>query len=276
MFNEKKLFFMSGLPRSGSTLFLQILGQNPNHLVTATDGIIESYLSVSSKWRESVEFKAQGLDKVKPKMENALKGLLYGYHENDENKNIYFNKSRGWLQHIETLNHVLKHDVKVIVTVRDVRAIVASFEKLWRNKGSIEHMYSYGDDFVQSQTVEGRAEILLRPGNVVGLSITRLRDVLRRCPENVILVPYYQLVNEPKSVMQTLHKMLELEPYEYDYDNISQITKEDDIVHGWEGLHNVKSKITSPEMVSWEGIFNPQFEKQLSETYVDINKMALY
>jgi len=41
MSNNKQIFFQSSLPRSGSTLLQNIIGQNPNFYVTSTSGVLE-------------------------------------------------------------------------------------------------------------------------------------------------------------------------------------------------------------------------------------------
>jgi sulfotransferase len=272
----RQLHFVSCLPRSGSTILLNVLGNNPKHRVTPTSGLIELYLVVNQKWKESAEFKAEGLEVVEPRIKTALKGMLHGYFQEDINQNkICFDKSRGWLQHIETLKECFGKDIKLLVTVRDVKAILASFEKLYRKRG-LEYNDIYGDDFTKAQTVEGRAELLLKPGNVVGLTVARLRDALRRCPENLIIIPFYRLTSEPKQVFETIHQQLDLEPFEYDFNNIKQVTHESDIHHGWKNLHTIKTKLEPLEEPGWKGIFTKDFENYIDNNYGDINKLAAH
>ena len=42
----EKIFFQSSLPRAGSTLLQNILGQNPNFYVTPTSGVLELLFSI--------------------------------------------------------------------------------------------------------------------------------------------------------------------------------------------------------------------------------------
>ena len=41
---EQKLFFQSSLPRAGSTLLHNIVGQNPDFFVTPTSGLVDLML----------------------------------------------------------------------------------------------------------------------------------------------------------------------------------------------------------------------------------------
>ena len=272
----ENIFFVSGLPRSGSTLLMNLLGQNPKHHVTPTSGLIELVLGVKKGWRNYIEFKAEGLDVVKPRVIKSMKGLMYGYFENELNGGkIVFDKSRGWLQYIEMLEEILERPIKIVVTVRDIRAIVASFEKIYR-KRSIDYIEGEGPAYFNIQTVYGRANEILAPGSVVGLTVARLRDALQRGVGNrLIIVPFGQLTNDPKGVMNSLHHQLGLENFDYDPRNIRQVTFENDVWHGMD-LHTIRSKIEPFKDVPWEGILPSDLCENLSRDYQDINKMAVF
>ena len=47
------------MPRSGSTLIQNILGQNPNFYVTPTSGLLELIFAARGNYTSSPEFKAQ-------------------------------------------------------------------------------------------------------------------------------------------------------------------------------------------------------------------------
>lgn len=267
---------MSGLPRSGSTLFQQIISQNPNFHASPTSGLINFFMHAKRNWKDNNEFRAQGLTEVEQRVNGSFRGILEGFYQQElrEGK-LIFDKSRGWMAYVEYLKEIYQNeDVKVICVVRDVRAILASFEKLYRNR-SLSYPEFADEDFLLSQSVEGRAEILLRKGGVIGLPIARLRDALRRCPNNIILVPYQQLLSEPTVLFQRLHDMLGIQQYFYDFDDVKQVTQEEDVYHGYKGLHDIKEgKIVAPEGVPWEGMFDPAFIDDVTNAYADINKLC--
>jgi sulfotransferase len=269
-----KLYFVSGLPRSGSTLLMNLLGQNPNHYVTPTSGLIELFCNINTNWKNAIEFKSEGLEVVKPRVENAMCGILLGYFKKELMQGkICFDKSRGWLQYIEELEQVTKRPVKVVSTVRDIREILASFEKLYR-KREIDYNYAVGDAFFQAQTVQGRCELLLAPGGVVGMTINRFRDALQRCSDKILVIPYKSFISDPKTVMSVLHDSLELPEFDYDTNNVKQVTNENDIWHGMD-LHIIKPKIEPAEKSnSWEGILPPDYAANIAERFKDINELA--
>ena len=271
---QRPLYFVSGLPRSGSTLLINVLGQNPDHYVTPTSGLINLFVAAKTQWTSYIEFQAEGLEKVKPRVLRALRGMLQAYFEEELSAGkAVFDKSRGWLQHIEPLEEALGRPIKLLVPVRDVRAIVSSFEKLYR-KRSIDYQEADGDACFQCQTVEGRAELLLSPAGVVGLSIARLRDALQRgVADRLILVPYPALTQYPQEVLSALHGGLGLEPHEYDTENVEQITHENDVHHGLD-LHEIRPKIEPPRAHPWQDILPAELAEAIAQQYMDINQLA--
>lgn len=271
---EVPLYFVSGLPRSGSTLLMNLLGQSSAHHVTPTSGLVELFVLVKNRWPDFIEFKAEGLEHVKPRVLSSLRGLLAGYFERElASGKTVFDKSRGWLQYIEPLEETLERQIKIVVTVRDVRAIVASFEKIYR-KRSIDYRDPSDDAFFQCQTICGRARTLLNQKSVLGLTIARLRDVLERgLGDRLIIIPYRAITTCPQETMSLLHSALELPAYDYDPDNVEQITREDDHLHGMP-LHTIRNRVEPALECPWDGVLPAQLAEELATEYADINRLA--
>jgi sulfotransferase len=271
---EKKIYFVSSLPRSGSTLFMNILGQNPNHYVTPTSGLIEIFSNVLKTWKNTFEFNTEGLNKVKPRMKGLLKGMIHGFFENEfEQNKVVFDKSRAWPTYLEQIEDCLGHEIKIIATVRDPRAIASSFEKLYRSR-EIDWNYPENTDlFIQEQTVVGRAQNYFSQGGVIGIAINRLRDLIIRKPDRLIVIPYNLLVKHPEEVMEDVTKSLGLKEFEYNFKNIRQITNEDDTLHGMK-LHKIRNKI-EPIVDDWEKILPKKVSDDILNQYKDIVELSL-
>jgi sulfotransferase len=56
---NKTIFYNSSLPRAGSTLFQNIVGQNPDFYVTPTSGLIELVGGARNDYNNSQEVRAQ-------------------------------------------------------------------------------------------------------------------------------------------------------------------------------------------------------------------------
>lgn len=267
------IFYVSSLPRSGSTLLMNLLGQNPAHYVTPTSGLIEMFVAQRNSWKGITEFRAEGLKKVEPRVRGSLKGLIYGFFEQELlNNKVVFDKARGWLTYVEDLENVMGEKVKVICNVRDPREIVASFEKLYRKRG-LEWDYPIGDGYTKCQSVEGRADYLLSETSMVGRAITRLRDALRRdIKSRIIIVPFSKLTSRPHFIMRELHEALSLPEFTYDPTNVVQVTHEEDLYHGM-NLHKINSEI-KPVEPDWQKILSPTYSDELANRYSDIIQMA--
>lgn len=268
------LHFVSGLPRSGSTLLMQVLAQNPNHYVTPTSGLIDVFLTARRNWVNNSAFQSQGLEKIKPRINNVLKGILYNYFENEiQDGKTCFDKNRAWLTHVEDIRRVTGSEPKMICLVRDIRDVVASFEKLYRKRDS-DYQYPMDEQYLRIQTTEGRAQYMLAPGGPVGIAVNRVRDAIRRCPDNILLVSYLDLTGNPKSVMNRIHEFCELPDFEYDFDNVKQVTKEDDNYHGYD-LHNIREgKILPAEKGTWRNVLPSQLANEIHSQYLDFTKLG--
>ena len=269
----KQLHFISGMPRTGSTLLVNVLAQNPDHFVTPTSGLIHLVRSVMKTWPECQEFRAQGLENAKPYVLGGLRGLMTGFFEQPlAEGQVVFDKSRGWLHYIEQLEEILGERVKVVTLVRDVRAVVGSFEKVYRRRG-IEFRYPEGADLHTVQSVESRARRALKADRVTGRSILRLRDALQRCPDRLLLVPYRHFTMDPQGSLDTIHDWLGLPKFKYDTEHVEQVTHEDDNYLGVD-LHHIRPKIEPQEKEPWKRVLPAELEKELAEEYADINRLS--
>lgn len=245
----KKLFFVSGLPRSGSTLLMNILGQNPDIHVTPTSGLADHLINIRNTWDKNVSFRAMDRNISEQKKHNILKTNLYGYF-NDIDETICIDKSRTWPNILELLNNILDNDLKVLITVRDLRDVLASFEKIYRKSISKMEFPFPKNEYFKSNTSIGRIEILLSNGNLLGRSYNGIMDAITRGWRNkLFLVDYSELTKNPNRTLKGIYEFLDIEEYSHDFNNIEQITYEDDYMHGFfdGALHSIQNKISYRE-----------------------------
>ena len=239
-----RIFFLSGLPRSGSTLLANILAQNPGTHATATSGMLDVMFMVRNRWDGLIEHKAMDKAESDSRKRNVLLGILAGYHGH-VNEDIVFDKSRGHLAHIEMLEWVLGDRVNIIATVRDIPEILASMELRWRDASRTGQVEVEKENYVQMQTVQGRSEVWMRPGQVVGLSMNRLRDaVMRGYGDRIHLVEFDDLTNYPDEVLDQIYQFTDIPHFEHDFGAVIQSTQEDDRVHDMD-LHKIR-RVVAP------------------------------
>ena len=235
----KTIHFLTGLPRSGSTLLANILNQNPKFHATETSGILGIVVQARNTWNQSTELIASNNPESKA---NALKGLFEGYHSVHE-EDIVFDKSRGWSGYVE-LGREISPDGKFIVTVRDMADILSSFEKLFRKnagKDAFPQEKQFPIDWI---TLEGRLRIMCAKEQPVGIAYNRLKDAFARGYRDLLhIVEFEDLTNEPEKTLKSIYEFIGEEYFEHDFDNVDQSTDENDTMHGIEGLHDIRPKV---------------------------------
>lgn len=261
-----QIVFHSSLPRSGSTLLQNLAAQCESNHVTPTSDVIELVVAARNHWMEYPGFKAQGIDRCAPNIKRALRGIVEGYYSQElaVGKTIW-EKSRGWIAYLELLDEIFEAPQRIVCCVRDVRDIVASFEKLHR-KSSLTKRDAVGDAYFDCQTIQGRAMQLLSKEAVVGLAINRLRDALAKgYRDRLLIVPYHGLTSDPVGTMARLHYSLGLPPIMVDPSNVEQVTREDDGQWGMD-LHTVRPVVEANEE-TWRGVLPDGLAEWINECF---------
>jgi len=247
---EHTYYFISGLPRSGSTLLCNILAQNPLFHTTSTSGIMDIIFGVRNSWDNLIEFKAVPNEPAKLRV---MRGILDNFYSDIE-KPVIFDKCRGWLSLLEMAEFILGHKAKVLVPVRDMRDVLASFEKLWRENAKNSQPSSESAEYFKFQHVEGRVDTWLAPDMPVGLAYNRIRDALvRGFGDRMFFVEFEKLTRNPKETMEEIYAFLGEEVFPHDFSHVEQVTFEDDSIHGFKGLHTIRT-VVEPLESKWKTV----------------------
>jgi sulfotransferase len=268
VFSRKTFVLLGGLPRSGSTLLCNILAQNPSIHSTATSGCMDVMFGIRNQWDRLVEHQSnphrEGNQRTKLRV---LKAVFDAYYSEIE-KPVVVEKCRGWLSLMEMAEAVLGQNAKVLVPVRNVADVLASFEKLHRRQSATGQTAGEAENYFQFQTVEGRCEFWMRPDQPVGLAVNRIHDALiRGFGERLHFVRYLELTTKPREVLNSIYAFLGMEAFEHDFSNVEQVTQEDDAMHGFEGLHTIRPRV-EPGQSDWRQILGP-----CGERYSNINSI---
>lgn len=268
------IIFNSSLPRAGSTLIQNLLAQNENNFCTPTSDLIELIVQTRNSYSNYDGFISQGMHKITPRIRRLLKGMISGFYEEElAAGQTVFDKSRGWMAYIELIEEVLQREIKIICCVRDVREIVASFERLYRTN-QLTKSDAVGDAYFDCQSIDGRAEHLLDHRSVLGLALTRLRDVFdRKVDDRLIIVPYCELVKDPVSVILQVSSAVGSQLFICDPTKVEQKTKEDDSVHKME-LHTIRPVVSLEGSSKWEDILPNRIANMINERYPFIQELA--
>ena len=236
------MHFISGLPRSGSTLLAALLRQNPAFHASFQSPLGQMFVTLHEQMSHRTN-EAACLMTDEQRM-RCLRWLFSAYYADAFADPIVevFDTNRRWCAYISTLS-VLFPTCKVIACVRSPRAIVDSLERLIRaHPLEISHIIR-----VPNTTVYERLPIYLQAPGIFGYAFNALRDAYYGPDkERLIIVNYDNLAQRPLLTLEQLHAQLGIPSFAYDIENVETPPGADafDRSLGLPGLHAVKPQVT--------------------------------
>ena len=235
--NVKELFFISGLPRSGSTLLSAILRQNTEFyadISSPVQGLVTSAINVITG---SESNHLIGEDKRK----SILRSMFNAYYDAVEPSTV-FDTSRGWTAKTSLLK-ALYPDTKIICCVRDLPWILDSFERI-SAKNTLWNATLTDDE--ASQTVTTRCDAMMdvkKEGQVVK-PYYFLEEGLLLNPDMILLVEYESLCKQPESVMREIYEFIDKPYFDHDFMNVEYENEVYDKALNMKSLHTVRKEVT--------------------------------
>jgi sulfotransferase len=193
-------------------------------------------------YSNSPEFKAQDKDLMKKGYVAFCKEGMDAFYNAITDKKYVIDKSRGWGIHFDFITSIRGEEPKIICMVRDLRDVFASMEGNFRkdpekSQGIVN--WSTG----QATTINKRIDYWIQ-NPPVGMAIERLYEIIRYGNDKKILfIKYEDLCLYPDSTMIKIYQYLDIPYFKHDFDNIEQVTKEDDEVYGAFGDHVIRKQL---------------------------------
>lgn len=231
--------FISGLPRSGSTLLSAILRQNPRFhagMTSPVGGLFSNLIASVSAGSEMAPM-------VTTEQRKRLsKGLFDSYYADlHEEKNVVFDTNRAWTANLAALTD-LYPNAKVLCCVRNVAWVMDSMERQFQSN-AFENTRLFGDAN-QRSTVFTRCEALANRNGLVGYGWSALQEALYGTnADKLLLIDYDLLVARPGEVMGLIYGFLGEVPFDHDFDNLEYDAPAFDENLGVSGLHKVHKKV---------------------------------
>lgn len=233
--------FISGLPRSGSTLLSALLRQNPRFHAGVTSPLLMLCSAVQEKMTPNKEFSSFFDD---DRRRDILKGLFHTYYSRVRPDQVVFDTNRAWTGRAALLNE-LYPDARIICCVREVGWIIDSLERILRSNPL---HYSRTLSFKPGTSIYGRVETLMNSDTgLVGLAWSTLREAwFGPYADRLVVVQYDTLVREPAGTMARLYQALGERPFSHDFGNVAYEESEYDVDLGMPGLHTVSRVVEAP------------------------------
>lgn len=244
---QKSLFFLAGLQRSGATLLSSILNQNPNMWVSPASPLFRLIDVETSIYNSAENFDYDRKDGIA----RAIMQTPHAFYADKEAKYV-IDKNLNWQtpNGVGLIKTYITEKPKIICPVRSIPEILASFDAIITGvKGNEENSI---DAVVQQETVpignlaDRRAEWLMRHDKDIPICLNGMKLALNPDLRDMFhFIEYDDLIADTHGQVERLYDFLELEHFEHEYQNIVDPTgiSEDSPLTGITHLHRVRPKI---------------------------------
>jgi sulfotransferase len=258
----KTINFISGLPRSGTTLITKVLDQNPQIHGEAVSTLATMIASVHANW--DVTETHQEYPNYKAKA-GAIKGMINGYYDSVD-KPIIFDKDRAWLTLIPLLEEIFQKEVRILVCVRNPAEILTSFEKLRRENP----LFYTKTDFKlrEGSSIASRAYYYANPDGALGMTHRNIKDAITSgYLDRMLFVDYNKYCSMPKGQTKRIYDFFEIPGFEHNFEKIEQREDYNDLAVGLPDLHKIKPSLSKTTVNCVEYLGLDLFEQYNREIF---------
>jgi sulfotransferase len=235
---QNGIHFISGLPRSGSTLLAGILRQNPRFHAAMTSPVGAMYMALEpamSRRNETAVFIND------TQRRDILRGVFQNYYKAIEGEKLVFDTNRIWCAKLPALMQLFPQ-ARIICCVRNLAWIMDSIERLVR-KNAFELSGMFG--FEPGNTVFTRLNRIAMSDGMVGFALDALKEgFFGEQGSRMVLVEYEALARAPQSTLRHLYTVLDEPYFEHDFDHVEYDADAFDLALGAPGLHTIRSQVS--------------------------------
>ena len=229
----KSYYFISGLPRSGSTLLSSILSQNPDFyadISSPLEPLTESTIDIISFSRNNFTIEEN-------QRKNIMHGIFDGYYHHVE-KSVIFDTSRKWTKRTNFIKYLFPY-TKILCPVRDIVSILNSFELIFSKNPFHTNIL-----VKNNHTVFDRCDEIASPiDGILGVPLVYLQEGFSLNPEMIYFIEYDELCKNPEKIMKNIYNFLEKPYYNHDFENLYYSNKIYDKSCNIIDLHTVKRRV---------------------------------
>jgi sulfotransferase len=242
----KKIIYVSGLPRSGSTLLCQLLAQHSAVYSTAHSSPLCNAVNNLRRQLSDDPFLLSQLDndfdRVYGRLTSAFRGFVDGWFA-ETDKQWVVDKNRAWLASVETVRH-LDPDFRMLVCVRELVQLYGSIES--RHQETILLDFP---DHLASRSRYARADALFSANGVIGAplrSLQSVQDLDEDIQKRLFYVVFEDMVREPQRVVRDMYAWLGLPAADIDTGNLVLQPAESDSHYRFKYPHRVRRDVSVP------------------------------
>jgi hypothetical protein len=233
---DKKIFFLMALPRSGNTLFGSIMNQNPDIAVTANSITLE-ITKVLYLLKETDVFQNYPDHKS---LDNVLSSVYQNYYKDWNYKYII---DRGPVMtpgNFMLMKQHLGQPIKCIIIWRDLLDVLASYIKWFETEPS-----AFPNKL--GKNIEEKLWSLMKVDSGIVRELIAIQNAL--LPENKHMchfLKYDELVNDTENQINKIYDFLEIPRFNHNFKSLNQFKVNgigyDDTVVG-NRMHTIRQEI---------------------------------
>jgi sulfotransferase len=232
----RQVHFISGLPRSSSTLLGAILRQNPGIAAGMSSPMFSLVNALLPRLSHANEFGVMFSDEERA---SVLRGLFESYYAL-QGKPVVFDTNRSWTQKLPVLLELFP-ECRVVCLVRPIAEILQSFEHQYlRHPLQLSQIIGSEPD----TSVYVRTDRLMFANGLVGLALNCLKEAFYgAASERLMLVSYKALTQDPAGATEAIYRFCGLDPFVHDFADVGFTASTFDSQLGAPGLHDVRPTI---------------------------------
>jgi sulfotransferase len=244
--SNKRIVFVSGLPRSGSTLLCQLLAQHPEvHSTAQSSPLCHALDGLRRRLSDDAFLLAQldaDFERGYARLTSAFRGFVQGWFA-ETDKEWVVDKNRGWLGMVETVRY-LEPGFRMLVCVRELGQLYGSIES--RHQETILLDFP---DHLADRSRYARADALFAATGVIGKPLRALQsvqDLDEEIRRRLYYVVFEDLVRDPRRVLNEVFAWLGLAPAAVDVERLDLQPAESDSHYRFKYPHRVRDRIEAP------------------------------
>jgi len=232
---NRKLFFLVALPRSGNTLFTSIINQNPEIVCTPNSITLEIMKDLFLLKQTDVFLNYQDHDSL----DNVLDSVFDNYYKDWPQQYII---DRGPVMTPGNLMLMQKHyrrPFKCIVILRDLMDVLASYMKWYKNNpDAFPNRYNLNSD-------DEKLGMIMNKDGAVAKDLEAIKNAFNY-PDICHFVKYDDLISRPEQEMRKIYQFIGLPYYNHQFQDLKQINVNgigyDDKVVG-KNMHTIRNVV---------------------------------
>jgi len=212
------------------------MNQNPDVAVTGNSPVAELIHSISNLYDNEVLSNFPDTNSL----DNVLKHIIPNYYQKWKKKYIIDRQAWGHESVLQQLKKHLTNEVKIIVLVRPLEEILASFIRLSKTTND-NYLVRHSND------VDKQCDLLMQENGMIDLQLKSIKNLMKF--ENNGLshfIEYDDLVKNPKEQLDKAYNFLGIDRFIHSFNDLKQVNLNgimyNDNNYGME-LHTIKTDL---------------------------------